>query len=778
LTAFAILGLLQALFLPGLIATYGTRFSWGDRLIIAPALSLTLNYFLVLLLVVFKIYTQPVLLGIFCLEIAVAAYLSFIAHEKLVPFPPSTLHGASSHLHVSALIKISSFAVLASVFFTHFNSVFTEWDAIVSWNRWAKDWFDGTYPIKRFSREEASWTYPQAIPILYSIIYKFAGTTDIQNMARLLASYYPFWGLFCFWRLGSNRKELQLASSIAGLTYVYFVVVSQRVVDFAFSGYVDPVMAAFGAFLLYAICFLTVSEGQKDGKPATKPVLLILLACVSGTALVKQNGVLMAFLFLAILANANRSTIRKDWSFWLLATALTGAISLHWYIFKLFEIWRGADTVGYGGGVIEVLFWDRPWWAALKLFEVIGWVSLAAMIASLFQKPSRNLLAFLLAPLFLFWAFFVSYDLRSAYVCYPLIAAAIGLGFTALLAHAKHEKTLYVVTAWLGAFGIETIHRGIFVNFNIDYLPAILLMSALISLHLVTLLWMRGPAKTILVDEFKLLLVSIFLGILSLLIVKTYVTDDALLAQNETKRNESNDHGFNQLISEIFKSDLDNSYILSSWQLLYNLPATEDHYLFRYCGDVELLARPNINYYLHDPTCDPATLEKARTIIKSNSSTLLETLLPDNFVLLSKVRLPVGSIGHVDFRKKTWPGTLINASGIAAPEDWGTWSVGKEVRLDFATELPKNFRLSFTARAFGPNVDRPFAFSVGPDKKEIVIGQDQKMLELSFQTDGHQKTLTIEIPEPTSPQKLGLNADGRQLGVALYELHIIDTEAR
>src|SRR5690606_24434936 len=73
----------------------------------------------------------------------------------------------------------------------------------------------------------------------------------------------------------------------------------------------------------------------------------------------------------------------------------------------------------------------------------------------------------------------------------------------------------------------------------------------------------------------------------------------------------------------------------------------------------------------------------------------------------------LGQRGLIQFNRNSWPGTLVNVEGLHAHEDWGAWSSGSEVILEFTRPLPPNFRIKIEAMAFGRNAEEPFHLQVG-----------------------------------------------------------------
>ncbi len=55
-------------------------------------------------------------------------------------------------------------------------------------------------------------------------------------------------------------------------------------------------------------------------------------------------------------------------------------------------------------------------------------------------------------------------------------------------------------------------------------------------------------------------------------------------------------------------------------------------------------------------------------------------------------------------------------SGISRPESWGRWSnaqLGSEVKIEYKEPLPEKFDLVITAKAYGPNANKPIPVRVG-----------------------------------------------------------------
>jgi len=180
-----LLSVVQVAFLPGYLVLCALRLAVRpvQTLVLSFALSLVLNHFLVLALVLLGCYRAGVLYAIFALEAAVFAWTArkwpqltvadvaaegdspiFVAplrvagenrespHERLrkpgrVPLAQALIAGAACLL----MIGFAAHGLL------HAGDIFREWDAVVSWNRWALDWAANSLP-------HTTAEYPQLLP--------------------------------------------------------------------------------------------------------------------------------------------------------------------------------------------------------------------------------------------------------------------------------------------------------------------------------------------------------------------------------------------------------------------------------------------------------------------------------------------------------------------------------------------------------------------------------------------------------------------------------------
>ena len=102
---------------------------------------------------------------------------------------------------------------------------------------------------------------------------------------------------------------------------------------------------------------------------------------------------------------------------------------------------------------------------------------------------------------------------------------------------------------------------------------------------------------------------------------------------------------------------------------------------------------------------------------------------------------------------------------------------GKRVELRFSRPLPARLTVVLTAGAFGANIDAPFVLRAGDAATEFRLPWEAREVVLDLDTDGHQQTLVIEVPQPQRPSELGNSTDTRLLGISLTRMRIEERTA-
>ncbi|PSS48732.1 phosphatidylglycerol--membrane-oligosaccharide glycerophosphotransferase [Enterobacter sp. FS01] len=119
-------------------------------------------------------------------------------------------------------------------------------------------------------------------------------------------------------------------------------------------------------------------------------------------------------------------------------------------------------------------------------------------------------------------------------------------------------------------------------------------------------------------------------------------------------------------------------------------------------------------------------------------------------------------------------------SGISRPESWGRWSnaqLGDEVKIEYNQPLPAKFDLVITAKAWGPNANKPIPVRIGNAEQTLTLGNEVTTTTLHFDNPSHSSTLVIVPPAPESTNEGNiLGHSPRQLGIGMVEIKVVNAE--
>ena len=119
-------------------------------------------------------------------------------------------------------------------------------------------------------------------------------------------------------------------------------------------------------------------------------------------------------------------------------------------------------------------------------------------------------------------------------------------------------------------------------------------------------------------------------------------------------------------------------------------------------------------------------------------------------------------------------------SGISRPETWGRWSnaqLANEVKIEYKDPLPQKFDLVITAKAFGPNANKPIPVRVGNSEQTLTLGNEVTTTTLHFDNPTSSNLLTIVPPDPqTTNEGNILGHSPRQLGIGMVEIKVVKSE--
>ena len=424
----ALLGLIslaQIWLIPGYAFIYQARdISRWDKILLAVPLSAVINFYLVYSLVLLGLYTQQVVIAIFLLEISLLIFFAWRKARSFAQKTPATPAKIGFETDSTNIVfALMSLLVIAQVF-GQIGTVFTQGDAVSSWNNWAISWFNGIIPLN------IAW-YPQLLPTLYSLTYQFIADSRIELFAKIAESFYPLVTLGIFVRMATifpaERKRILWAAII-----LFLLVRRLWGGESAVNGYADFPLAFFSLSILYV--FALKASAQLHNKDSSSSSYVIILIAVSiGAGLMKQSGVFLGmfvpFVWLAYFRNGKslRGHVVQSASIGI-AIALSCAA---WYLYQYWRISTGVETSNLKmlSGIIHLSWYESIIYGFKSITYKLSWLWVLLILASLAHRKIRYVTFFVVTPFFLLWAAFVPYDYRNLAPIFPLLAVSLSYGW-------------------------------------------------------------------------------------------------------------------------------------------------------------------------------------------------------------------------------------------------------------------------------------------------------------------------------------------------------------
>lgn len=330
------------------------------------------------------------------------------------------------------ILALSSIWWAFRVWYTNLDTVFTQWDSIVSWNRWATEWFSGIFPIK-------TNRYAQLVPTNFAVSYAFLGNTKIQFFAKSIMPLFNLYILLLMFDLGLSTKNPGYFIGVVASRYI----IKKFLGDYIASGYVDVALAFFSFLTVYSLLKARSVNSQTQKRNYVKLGFIF----AAGTALTKQNG-LYVFAFYPLLSyvlaikDFNGASLANKIAPYIKWFAISLCIILPWYLLNEFRIQAGTiDTnVGYLMGARH---------QGRDLFErfvrAVGLLEEYAIlyIFILFLLPFLDsaliwVTITLLIPYSVIWVFAFSTFPRNLAISLPLLGMMTGLSAQRLIDFIKH----------------------------------------------------------------------------------------------------------------------------------------------------------------------------------------------------------------------------------------------------------------------------------------------------------------------------------------------------
>lgn len=617
-----ILSLLQLIFLPGAVVVRLFKFQGKLKgLLVAFGLSLLLNYQITFLLTSLGLFHRGILLALFFAEAGLLIFLNrdlldlriqaLIDHlgtaaknfsqEYFITGEPSRSELKNILLRIlKGLAFLSALAFLlwyVWIYGQQYNMVFTKWDPVVSWDKWAIDWFNGRLPA-------TTWHYPQVIPVSWALTYAYIGDATIKQFAYWFMGAFEVFVPLTLFILGWLKRN---SGYFWGCTFAAWLVLrlgSQS------TGYVDTAVACLS---LIAIGCLLLALDETDARHKFY-LLLFGMLTAAAAALTKQAGLWTVLIFPVLYwidQRKSEATRLSSRQWWLMGSLVLLAVA-PWYIYKQIQISLSLDQsevstvtsaahfgrdylerAGFGYAKLK----ERLEYSDSQLRALIS-ITGVLLIVSLKIKRIRWITLLIVIPYVLLWTFLLSYDERNLTYALPFIGLASGFGVDWIL-----QKTILY----------DWHHLGV-------------LRDSL-----------RGFAR--LLFSLRILYVAAALAILIALLPLRY--SDAYLRQSAVdKQMEIGDKSLNTLLYAYYRENGFQGKILTDYMLLFGLPEIKEYYTLGYTRQPafrQQLGLPGISYALYCTTMShPDLPDYMQSKIDSGEYALLFQSGCWNFVSLCK----------------------------------------------------------------------------------------------------------------------------------------------
>jgi hypothetical protein len=421
---WAVAGFFQTFFIPGwmLLSWKGTRITLFSTIFFGVILSLLFNYSLTLALCLAGINSPLVWRTLLFVELGMI-YLFFDRQSR-------------NELEVDCKFSFFEFFFLlaAGLFVLYkgtrwikgWGTILNSWDGVVSWNRWASDWFQSRLPTM-------TWEYPQLLPVVYSIQYEFVGRDDLTFFPKIAANFFYLWAASAFLLLALVSRSLRIVAAFGAILFLILIdkfnVFMSGIAD-APAGALAALPLLFGMLIRFAV--LPSFQREIEWMMGIGIAMSALMKLPAGLVLIPCFGLVFW------------GQHRRDR--WLTAARLLMPSVLlvgGWYVYKLMQISNGQDT-----SISSELNWanhlplmDRLRIAPLKVFKVLFqgfsygqiFTPIAALlILGVLAIRSHRFLVWMLiyaVLIFVIWALGASYDVRNLTPMVP--AFCIFAGFAA-----------------------------------------------------------------------------------------------------------------------------------------------------------------------------------------------------------------------------------------------------------------------------------------------------------------------------------------------------------
>tara|TARA_Y100000591_G_C21824605_1_gene695843 strand:- start:125 stop:1870 length:1746 start_codon:yes stop_codon:yes gene_type:complete len=435
-----LLSLLQIWFIPGLILlVLKPKFKIIDILILCLPLSMILNHYLVILLVILKLYTQTSIIFIILIEFILLSYLliknkNFFKRELVPFFRFIEFKKVNINFDPYDFIILFLFLIFFYIAIYNVGNVVQSGDPVTFYN-WSIEWVNNLIP-------KNSYDYPQLPSILSSLTYVVINSTEVDFFSTAIFLIYPFWIFLICYRLCSLFRKYKY---IIKLSFIFtLVIILYNFRHYAlFNGLPDPSLA-----FLSCIGFYLISIFLNKIKFKINFEIIIISLIMATPALMKQYGIFVSAIFPFFYYFFNSDRKDKIKNFFLLSILIFIFFS-PWYLFKYYQILiLGTESSMapiimnfYESSTIDA---SKPLVSMKNLFGNFYIFIIMLIILSLKNKIAQKVFLFFLLPYFLIYSFLFGLDYRAFSLAMPATGflCAIGIYNLYLVFENKFEQEI------------------------------------------------------------------------------------------------------------------------------------------------------------------------------------------------------------------------------------------------------------------------------------------------------------------------------------------------
>ncbi len=448
------LAFIQVTFLPGVLALKAFRIktNWLQTLIFSFGLSLIINHLLVLLITATKLPISIAFYLIFGIElffvvrlyrngwkinlnngvtklkIKIQGKINWLFPQVTAGQPYTLSAFISEGVRLVFIIwALTSIWWALRVWMTNIDTVFTQWDALQSWNKWAVHWYSGI-------AAQGTWRYSQLIPTNFAVTYAFLQDTQLQFFAKGFMPLFNLYILLIIFDQGVETRETGYFIGVVATRYI----LKKFLGDYISSGYVDVALAFYAIIPIWALLKAELVQ------PKSSAVRFLWLGGIlsAGAALTKQNGLLILTVYpvlsyFLILRKDTEATFLQNLGLLVKIFAAGVIIILPWYLYNEYRIFIGTNEAN-----VTYLMGDRHggrnlierFVRAVGLLEEYAYLyPLIIILLPFLGSTFRWLAITILLPYSLIWAFLFSIFPRNLSLALPYLGLLTGMAGSRLV---------------------------------------------------------------------------------------------------------------------------------------------------------------------------------------------------------------------------------------------------------------------------------------------------------------------------------------------------------